>query len=373
MKIGIVTPTFYPYPGGISEYVYHTYFELRKRGHEVKIITTFFGDGLTEFEENIYRVGRSIPILSNGSIGRVAFSLQLPKKIKRILDAERFDLLHIHEPLVPTLCLISLRHSRTVNIGTFHTFAEFSLGYFIFRPFLRRYNKKLHGRIAVSESARNFVDRYFGGEYRIIPNGIDIDRFNRVGKIKKFDDGKLNILFVGRLEPRKGVKYLLKAFPLIKKKLPNSRLIIVGSGPLAGYYRQFVPRAFEEDIWFEGLVTKEDLPSYYSTCDVFCSPATGKESFGIVLLEAMASGKAIVASDIEGYRHVVTHGQEGLLVKPRDSQAIADSIVEVLSNEPLRRMLEENGKRKARQYSWENVTSRIINFYHDKMKVASVH
>ena len=376
MKIGIVTPTYYPYPGGVSEHVYHTYLGLRRQGHAVKIITTSFGKRLTEDEKDIIRVGRSVPMLSNGSITRIALpSLFFSRRMKKILDREAFDLLHIHEPLVPPLSLAALRDSKTVNIGTFHAFKEFSLGYAIFRSYLRKYSQKLDGRIAVSDSAGEFVGRYFPGTYRIIPNGIDLDRFKLNGKVERFDDGDFNILFVGRLEPRKGLRYLLRAFPLIKEKLPRARLIIVGSGPLERYYRQLVPRHYRTDIFFEGLVSKENLSAYYSTCDVFCSPATGKESFGIVLLEAMASGKPIVASDIAGYRNVMTDGQEGLLVKSKQSKEIANAVAKIESDESLRKRLGANGLEKAKDYSWDNIVRQMLSFYaeHIRPTLSDVH
>jgi phosphatidylinositol alpha-mannosyltransferase len=371
LKIGIVTPTYYPYPGGVSEHVHHTYLELKRQGHAVKIITTSFGKRVTEDEKDIIRVGRSIPMLSNGSIARMALPpLFFSGRMKKILDREAFDLLHLHEPLVPPLCLAALRDSKAVNIGTFHAFKEFSLGYAIFSPYLRKYSQKLNGRIAVSDSAKKFVSKTFPGPYRIIPNGIDLDRFKPNGKIKQFDDGTFNILFVGRLEPRKGLKYLLRAFSRIKEKLPRSRLIIVGSGPLERYYRQFAPRHYRSDIFFEGLVSKEKLPSYYSTCDVFCSPATGKESFGIVLLEAMASGKAIVVSDIAGYRNVMTDGQEGLFVKPRQPEEIANAVVKIGSDLSLRARLGANGLQKAREYSWDNIVRQTLRFYAEHIRIA---
>jgi len=372
LKIGIVTPTYYPYPGGVSEHVYHTYLELKRQGHTVKIITTFFGKRRTEDEKDIIRVGQSFPILSNGSITRIALPfLFFSGRMKKILDREAFDLLHLHEPLVPPLCLAALRDSKTINIGTFHAFKEFSLGYVMFKSYLKKYSKKLDGRIAVSDSAKKFVSRTFPGSYQIIPNGIDLDRFKPNGKIEGFDDGTFNILFVGRLEPRKGLRYLLRAFPTVKEEIPRSRLIIVGSGPLERYYRQWVPRRYRADIFFEGLVSKESLPSYYSTCDVFCSPATGKESFGIVLLEAMASGKPIVASDIAGYRNVIADGQEGLLVKPKQPEEIAHAVATIGLDESLRKRLGTNGLKKAKDYSWDTILRQTLRFYDSVANISS--
>lgn len=365
MKIGIVTPSFYPYFSGVSEHVYNTYQQLKKRGHTVKIITPSLGNDVTDIEYDIYRIGKGIPVFSNGAIGILSFSLRLAKEVKRILNSEDFDLLHIHEPFIPILCLAALKYSKATNIATFHTFRTSSLAYSLFQWFLKKYNNKLHGRIAVSDSARRFISKYFDGEYQVIPNGIDIHRFRNNGVIKRFNDGRFNILFVGRLEPRKGVKYLLKAFPLIKDVFPNSRLIVVGGGPFTIYYRKFVPPSIRRSVFFEGHVPREDLPLYYSTCHVFCSPALGGESFGIVLLEAMASGRAIVASDIEGYRSVIRNEREGMLVPPKDAKAIANAVIRLLSDESLRKKLGENAVRKAREFSWDNITDRIVDYYYE--------
>lgn len=364
MKIGIVTPSFYPYLSGVTEHVYNTYQELKKRGHTVKIITPSLGDDATEIQQDLYRVGRGIPIFSNGAIGIISFSFRLTKRVKEILNKERFDLLHIHEPFVPILCLAALKYSKAVNIATFHTFRTSSPVYSLLRWFLKKYNDKLHGRIVVSDSAREFTSKYFDGEYQVIPNGVDIYRFRNNGVIERFNDGAFNILFVGRLEPRKGIRYLLRAFPLVKDAFPTSRLIVVGGGPFITYYRRLIPPSVRGSVLFEGRVTKEQLPLYYSTCHVFCSPALGGESFGIVLLEAMASGKPIVASDIEGYKNVIQNEQEGLLVPPKDPKAIASAIIRLLADEPLRKKLGENAAKKAKEFSWDNIVDRIVNYYH---------
>ena len=369
MKIGIVSSNFYPEPGGISEHVYHLYVELRKLGYEVKIITASFGGDNYRSEEDVIRIGRAIPVISNGSISNFTFAPRLSRSVRRILREEQFDILHIHNPLTPTLGLFALKHSRCINIGTFHTYKKSSIGYFLFRPHLRRYARKLHGRIVVSVSAEEFIGRYFPGDYRVIPNGVDINRFRPDGrKLAKFDDGRFNILFVGRLEPRKGLKYLFRAFPLIKKEVPNSRLIVVGNGLLEAYYRKFVPNSFWDDIAFEGFVPGEDLPCYYSSCDVCCFPGTKGESFGIVLLEAMASGKPIVASDIKGYRNVVRDGREGFLVEPKNPRKIAAAVVGLLKNRSLRETMGKLGRRKAENYSWPRVTAQVVNLYHECME-----
>ena len=216
---------------------------------------------------------------------------------------------------MPALSPTVLRRSRAVNIGTFHASRRKYFGYYYGRPLLKRYIRRIHGRICVSNAARDFVSHYFPGDYRIIPNGVDVDAF-RVQRplFPELNDGKLTMLFVGRLEKRKGLVYLLHALPYVQHHFPQLRLIVVGAFDEEDMreYRQVVTELGLRDVVFKGFVSTEDKLRYYQMCDLFVSPALGRESQGIVLLEAMAAGKPVIASDIDGYRAVLRHGFEGL-------------------------------------------------------------
>jgi phosphatidylinositol alpha-mannosyltransferase len=298
VKVGIVTPTYHPYPGGVPEHVYHTCLELGLLGHDVRVITTRFGSGVAPNEEQVIRIGRSVPVPANGSICPVALDVRMRGKVRRVLRAEQFDVLHLHEPLMPSLCLAVLAEAETPTVGTFHANNDGALGYRLFRPLLEGYFGKLDARIAVSEAAKRTISEHFGGQYTIIPNGVDIDRFAgpRVGAgpvpAARDEDRHFNILFVGRLEPRKGAKYLFRAMPQIVSEVPSARLTVVGSGPMSGYYRSHLPEGATDHVVFAGRVSGEELARQYASADVFCSPATGGESFGIVLIEAMAAGSS---------------------------------------------------------------------------------
>ena len=238
-------------------------------------------------------------------------------RIRALLEREAFDILHLHEPFAGFVTLDSVLVSQTINIGTFHTYR----GHRIFQVggvrLGRRYFRRLHGRIAVSEPAHDFISRYFPGDYEIIPNGIHVEDFSDAEPFPHLQDGMINLLFVGRLEKRKGLKYLLAAFSRLKWDWPNLRLLVVGPGkPDDDSYRIMSERNLQ-DVKFVGQVSDEDKARYFKSADIYCSPATGRESFGIVLLEAMATGTPIVASNIEGYASVITHGEEGLLVPPK--------------------------------------------------------
>jgi len=210
-----------------------------------------------------------------------------------------------------------------------------------------------------------FARKHVPGYYTIIPNGVDLDHFSpNVSPIDEFCDGKVNILFVGRLEKRKGVSYLLKAYKRVKQEVSNSRLIIVGPGTrLRGKYERQVKRSGLKDVVFVGYVSYDELPRYYETADIFCAPAIGWESFGIILLEAMAMGKPIVASNIDGYASLVTHGVEGLLVPPKDEEMLAQALITLMANESLRQEMGARGRVKAADYSWEHITRRVLNYY----------
>lgn len=366
MKIGLVSPYDLAYPGGVTEHVAHLARELQRGGHEVHIIAPCSRPEPPPLPTPyVHPIGRPVPIPANGSVARITLQLNLAQAVKRLLAAERFDVLHLHEPLVPALPLTVLRLATGPTVGTFHAFRQSNISaYFYGRPVLRYFVRRLTRRIAVSACARDFVAEYFPGEYRIIPNGIDLARFSTPRPPwPELRDGKLNVLFVGRLEKRKGLAYLLRAWRLVRRELPDCRLIVVGDGrPLHGY-RRFAVKHGMDEVLFTGYVSADDLLRYYHSCDVFCAPSTGQESFGIVLLEAMAAGKPIVASAIPGYQEVVRHGREALLVPPRDEQALAVSLVRLLANAPLRQALGAAGRQRAAEFAWERVAAAVLDCY----------
>jgi phosphatidylinositol alpha-mannosyltransferase len=367
MKIALVSPYDFAYPGGVTNHIFSLEYYLTQMGHEVKIIAPA-SKAVPTFGDRFIPIGRPRAIPTSGSIARVTISTRLSPAIKAVLAKEKFDIIHLHEPLMPMLCTTVLRLSQTKTVGTFHAFAG-RPAYNFAKPltirFLRRWFSKLDGKIAVSQPAMEFANKHLPGHYDIIPNGVDLERFSPdVPPIGEFCDGKLNILFTGRLEKRKGVNYLLKAYPQVKEAVPDSRLLIVGPGTrLRKNYEKYVRRHGLKDVVFTGHVPYDDLPRYYKTADVFCAPATGSESFGIILLEAMAVGKPIVASSIDGYARLVTPGAEGLLVPQRDEKMLAQALISLLSDEPLRQQMGDRGKLKAREYDWKHLAQKIESYY----------
>jgi phosphatidyl-myo-inositol alpha-mannosyltransferase len=366
VKIGLVSPYDYSFPGGVVSHIAYLAHYLIKAGHEVKIIAPCTRKGAHYFEEEVTCVGRPLPIPYAGAIARVPISPWLPSQVGEILAKEKFDILHLHEPFAPMVCLSALLKSNSVNVGTFHACHNKPRVYWLGKPIFQRWVNKLHGKIAVSKPALDHVSHHLPGEYRIIPNGIDTEYFCLNGSGRdEFNDGKINILFVGRLERRKGLAYLLNACADIKSKFPNFRLIVVGPGKVLRmrYEKSVNDMNLTDNVVFTGYVSTDELPSYYRSADIFCAPATGGESFGIVLLEAMACGKPVVATNIQGYASVLADGEEGLLVPPRNDESLADALLSLLNNKPLRLSMGNKGLLKAEKYSWQNITWRVINYY----------
>jgi phosphatidylinositol alpha-mannosyltransferase len=374
VKLALVSPYDFAYPGGVTEHVASLAEQFIASGHEVHIVAPSSDDDtepISSVDAPIHRIGRVVSIPTNGSVARITLSLRSYLQAKTLLQQEQFDLIHLHEPLMPALPLTVLRHSSTTNIGTFHAFRNTPLTYFYGKPILRPFFRKLHGHITVSSAAREFVGEYFPADYRVIPNGINFPRFfGRLEPLPQFADDRPTVLFVGRLEKRKGLKFLLRAWPMVLERQPNARLLVVGRGrPLEGY-RRFARRHgwSAEGIVFAGYVPGEDLPRYYQSCDVFCAPNTGQESFGIVLLEAMAAGAPIVASDIPGFQDVVSSGLQGLLVEPRNPGAIADALCRLLGNPELRASMRRAGQATAQAYDWPRVATQVLDYYHEVLE-----
>jgi phosphatidylinositol alpha-mannosyltransferase len=362
VKIGLVTPYIYPLPGGVTEHVSYLYRNLRLRGHDVRIISASHGFQPST-EGDVIRLGKGFSVPANGSMGTLTFSPRYVAQVRRMLEEERFDLLHYHEPFVPFLSLVVLRESRSVNIATFHAYAGFSPSYEFGSRVLGGYADRLHGRIAVSAAARHFIDRYFPGDYKVIPNGVDLERYRDAVPIARWQDGRKNVLFVGRHEPRKGLLELLKAYRIMRKAGCDCRLLVVGSGPQEREARRYVMTRRLSDVEFLGRVSDEQKAQLFRTADVFVSPATGRESFGIVLLESMAAGTPVVCSDIHGYKGVVRRNEQGFLVPPHQPKALAAATLQLLGDPAERERMGESGRARAAEFSWPRVTAKVDDYY----------
>jgi phosphatidylinositol alpha-mannosyltransferase len=297
----------------------------------------------------------------------MSMSPRLANPVKRILEEEQFDVVHVHEPLVSFMTIQFLRFSTAVNVATFHAARESGARLYTYtRRLLKGAFRRLDGKIAVSHAASSLIQPHFPGYYNIIPNGVSVEHFSTPApRLPQFDDGMFNILSVGRLEKRKGQRYLLRAFARVKAIRPEARLILVGGyGERALHaYQRWVRENNLRDVVFAGHVSDADLPRYHQTADVFCAPNTGNESQGIVLLEAMAAGCPVIASNIEGFAGVITHGVDGILVRPKDSDVLAEALIEAIDDRPRLRELAAKGSERAQFFSWDRVAQRVLSYY----------
>ncbi len=376
MRIALVSAYDIAVPSGVNAHIGHLAEEFRERGHSVRI----FAPGSRRYDAGpgTTLIGWTVPIPSGGSLARITLAPGIYGRVKRILAQERFDVIHLHEPLVPALPPVFLRHSKSINVGTFH--AAHDGGSFMYsanRPLLRSWARRLHGRIAVSTAAAEMIRRYFPGHYDIIPNGVDIDRFAaEIPCPENAAAARPYILFVGRFEERKGLPVLLQAFALLKERRPELSLVVVGEGARRKHYEDWVRQHRVPDVHFAGYVPGEVLPAYYQHATVYCAPNTGNESFGIVLLEAMAAGAPVVASNIDGFAAVINdplgdapealfdaEGRAAVLVPPSDPAALAAALESVATTPALRRSMAAAGLARAPSFSWPRVAERILAYY----------
>ncbi len=363
MRIGIVCPYEWTVAGGVGHHVRHQAEQLRTRGHRVDVLAPAREP---VHEQGFVSLGRSFPVPYNGSVARIAMGPAHTQLVRRALLDGAYDLVHVHEPLSPSVGLIAVIQASVPVVGTFHANLDRSLALRLSAPVLRHAFRKLAVRVAVSESARRTWQRYFRGQVVIVPNGVPVDFFTKTAPLPALGDGHPTVLFVGRVEHRKGLPYLIRAFVRLKQTShPNLRLVVVGRDDrnLQARAMAFVPPPFRPDLRFVGTVPAADLRAYYASADVFCAPSLGGESFGIVLVEAMARGVPVVCSDIDGYRDLVHDGSDALLVPPRDPAALAETIGTLLDDPGRRASMTAAGQVTAAQYSWETVAAELEEIY----------
>ncbi len=371
MRIALVSPYDYGVPGGVNKHIGCIANVFTDMGHTAHIIAPCSDKDYSGNNHLISASSSIIRVPFAGSVARISLSPRSYRRVKGILQDGHYDVLHLHEPLMPTLPLAVLRHRdlvpQAICVGTFHAYREVSRAYYYGRSIFMRFFKKMDSMIVVSEAARQYHMRYFQANYASIPNGVDLAHFAnpRLEPIARFADGRPNILFVGRLEKRKGLPYLIEAFALVRQAIPQARLLVVGAYDRLDKlpYMLQARQLKLSGIHFIGRVDDADLARYYRTATLFCAPSTGMESFGMILLEAMAAGTPIVASNIDGYREVVTDGAEGLLAPPEDPSALAQTLIALLNDPDRRQAMSAAGSRKAAGYDWSVIAQRVLDHY----------
>lgn len=359
LRIALVTEYYYPHLGGICEHVHFFAREARRRGHHVDIITSNIKGA--EPQPHVIRIGYSQPVYANQSQSRITIGRGIRKQVRRTLREGRYDVVHVHSPLTPVLPLLAIEEADCPVVGTFHTYFDRSITYGIFGPYFQKRLEMLSAALVVSHSTTLMLNKYFSADWQIIPNGIDTDVFHPDAPLPPgFERDVPTVLFLGRFDPRNGLSTLIESFRRVKSQQRDARLVVVGDGPLRDHYYRQARGA--KDITFVGAVL-EGRPSYYAHSSVYACPTT-KASFGITLLEAMACKTPIVCSDILGFRDVVKHGREALMVPSGDRDAIADALVQVLDDTNLASRLGTTGRANSLDYSWATVTSQVLDVYH---------
>jgi phosphatidylinositol alpha-mannosyltransferase len=358
-RVGLVCPYSFDVPGGVQNHVRDLAEALRLRGFEVSVLAP--GDPDADHPEGVVTVGSAVPVPANGSVARLAFGPLVGTRVRRWLRTG-FDLVHVHEPAAPSLSLLTVWAAEVPMVGTFHTSRvrtrALAAGVALVRPAL----EKLNARIAVSSAARETLVELYGGDPVVIPNGVWVDRFARARSRPEWA-GQGTVAFVGRLdEPRKGFAVLAAALPGVVRARPGVRVLVVGTGDAAAAV-DGLPAEVAERVTFLGGVDDTTKAEALATADVLVAPNTYGESFGIVLVEAMAAGAAVVASDLPAFEAVLRDGRCGRLVPTGDGEGLAEAVVALLDDDAARASLRRRGAEAARAYDWPAVSARVEQVY----------
>ncbi|WP_406231166.1 glycosyltransferase family 4 protein [Nocardia sp. NBC_01009] len=360
MKIGMVCPYSFDVPGGVQAHVVELARVFIERGHRVSVLAPASEN--TPLPDFVVSAGRAVAIPYNGSVARLSFGPMAYTRIRRWIDGNDFDVLHIHEPNAPSLSMLALKIAEGPIVATFHTSTTKSLVLSTFQGVLRPYHEKISGRIAVSELARRWQVEALGSDAVEIPNGVDVPAFARAPMLPGYPRTGGTVLFLGRYdEPRKGMEVLLGALPSLVSKHPDLQILIVGRGDEERLRRETGPLA--DHLRFLGQVSDEDKASAMRSADVYCAPNLGGESFGIILIEAMAAGTAVVASELDAFRRVLRDGSAGVLVPVGDSARLATAIDGLLTDDARRNALVQSATQIVSEYDWPVVAEQILRVY----------
>jgi phosphatidylinositol alpha-mannosyltransferase len=361
VKVGIVCPYTWDVPGGVQAHVRDLAETLIELGHNVSVLAPVDEPDEADLPTYLVPAGRAVPVPYNGSVARLAFGALSLTRTRRWLRKGRFDVLHLHEPTVPSLSMLACFAAKGSMVATFHTATARSRALQVFGTALQPGLEKITGRIAVSPAARRVVVEHLGHDAVLIPNGVNVRRFTGAQPMPGLAP-RPRVVFLGRIdEPRKGLQVLLDALPALQALVPDVEVLVAGPGELDD-----VP----EGVRLLGLVSEADKPSTYASGDVYCAPNTHGESFGIVLIEAMAAGTPVVASDLEAFRRVLDDGEAGVLFPVGDSAALAASLAALLLDPERQRWLAAAGSRVVQAYDWAHVTRQVVEVY-DTVRAAA--
>ena len=362
LRIGIACPYVWDTPGGVQAHVHDLADNLIALGHSVSVLTPVDDPDSPDLPPYVVPAGRAVPVPYNGSVARLVFGPLSLTRTRRWLRDGRFDVLHVHEPTVPSVSMLACFAASGPIVATFHTATARSRALQVFGTALQPALEKVTGRIAVSPAARRVVVEHLGGDAVLIPNGVDVARFEGAQPLPGRREVP-TVVFLGRMdEPRKGLAVLLEALPELVELVPDVHLLVAGPGD-ADDVREAVPPSLRDRVELLGMVSEQDKPSVFASGTVYCAPNTHGESFGIVLVEAMAAGTPVVASDLEAFRRVLHDGAYGVLVPVRDAGALAVGLAALLQDAERRAQLAAAARLAVRAYDWSTVTRRIVEVY----------
>ena len=363
MRVGLVCPYSFDIPGGVQAHVADLARTLIGLGHQVSVLAPGDDDTPTELPEFLVPAGRSMPIKYNGSVARLSFGPVSYTRVRRWIRAGRFDVLHVHEPVAPSLSMLALMVADGPIVATFHTANPRSRMLLAFQGMLQPFLEKITGRIAVSELARQVQVEHLGGDAVIIPNGVDVQFFARAAPLPGYPRAGGTIGFIGRYdEPRKGMSVLLDALRLLVPARPDLQLLVAGGGDEKDLRDEAGPE-LAGALRLLGRVSDEDKAAMLRSVDIYCAPNTGGESFGIILTEAMSAGTPVVASDLDAFRRVLDGGIAGVLARVGDPVALADALGRVLDDPGRRALLAAQGRRVVASYDWPVVAATVVKVY----------
>lgn len=371
MRVGIVCPYTWDVPGGVQAHVHDLATSLVELGHEVSVLAPVDDPDEADLPPWVVPAGRAVPVPYNGSVARLAFGPLSLTRTRRWLRKGRFDVLHLHEPTVPSLSMLACFAAKGPMVATFHTATARSRALQVFGNTLQPGLEKITGRIAVSPAARRVVMEHLGHDAVLVPNGVFVQRFQGASPLAGLPVGP-RVVFLGRLdEPRKGLAVLLSALPALVEAVPDVHLLLAGPGD-ADLVEELVPPELRERVVLLGLVSEQDKPRVYASGQVYCAPNTHGESFGIVLIEAMAAGTPVVASDLEAFRRVLDDGDAGVLVPVGEPAALAASLADLLLDPERRRQLSAAASRVVQAYDWHHVARQVLAVYETVAAAAPV-
>ena len=366
-RIGMVSPYGWDTPGGVQIHIKELAEYFISHGHEVSVIAPV-SDESSISEPWLVSAGRPLALPFNGAIARVAFGPVATSRVRQWITTNNFDLLHLHQPEVPSLSLLACWSAEGPMVATFHTAAPKQRSLVAVAPILEPIIEKLSARIAVSEMARATLREHFQTDAVVIPNGLVTSKFSNATRSLDLG-GKVSIGFLGRFEePRKGLSVLLSALPAIVRAIPNVTLRIAGPGDPDSVLKS-LPSGLRGHVEFLGRLTESEKATFLTSVDLYIAPNTGGESFGIILIEAMAAGATIVASDIPAFTEVLKGGEFGRLFTSESSHSLAHEILELLSDPSRLRENSEVVKTASLRYDWSSVAAEISDVYEGALAV----